>query len=121
MACALAFVPLPDLERGFQELEELFTGDGEQKSKALVVLKHIGDHYIFGKKKKDGSQGNPKFHPSLWNMYDRVRADLPLTTNGLEFWHSAIRAIMVESHTSIQRFISDLWQITLRQCYIYNW
>ena len=32
-------------------------------------------------------------------------------TNGLEFWHSSIRSIMVESHTSVARFISDLWQI----------
>ena len=44
-------------------------------------------------------------------MYERVKGDLPLTTNGLEFWHSAIRSIMVESNAGVARFISDLWQI----------
>lgn len=115
MVCSLAFVPLPDLERGYAELEDFLKADGEAPSKALVVLQHLGDNYIFGKKRRDGKpgRGKPKFDPKLWNMFERVKTDLPLTTNGLEFWHSSIRSIMVESHSSMQRFISDLWKIAL--------
>ena len=120
-------MPLSDLELGYFELEKFLAGDeenGENGSKAAIVLKHIGANFIFGnisrfnkiyiisfsnnlgKKKKDGTQGKPKYAPAQWNMHERVKGDLPLTTNGLEFWHSAIRSIMVESHTSMARFLS---------------
>ena len=106
MVTALAFVPLEDLEKATLELKTFLAGDGETPSKASLVLTHFEDNYILGKVKKDGKRGKPKYDPALWNLHERVKGDLPLTTNGLEFWHSAIRSIMVESHTSVARFIS---------------
>jgi len=77
----------------------------------LTIILAFTHLYNLGKERVDGSRGTPKYPPILWNMNERVKGDLPLTTNGLEFWHSSIRAIMVESHTSMARFISDLWPI----------
>ena len=42
-------VPLADLEQAYTELETFLGGDGENPSKAGLVLKHIGNNYIFGK------------------------------------------------------------------------
>merc|ERR1719319_1857529 len=68
MTTALAFVPLSNLERGYFELENFLSGDGVSGSKAGLVLKHLGANYIFGKKKKDGTQGKVKYAPAQWNM-----------------------------------------------------
>ena len=86
MTMALAFIPLPDLERAFDdlfnEIRNNFNNDMDD------VLNYFEDTYI-GRARRNG-RDNPMFAQELWNMYSRTRNHLPRTNNNVEGWHSSI-------------------------------
>ena len=75
---AFAFIPLPDLERAFDdlfnEIRNNFNNDMDD------VLNYFEDTYI-GRARRNG-RDNPMFAKELWNMYSRTRNHLPRTNSG---------------------------------------
>ena len=55
---------------------------------ALNVATYFEDTYI-GKRLPNNSRRIPPFPIRIWNLYERVREQLPRTNNVVEGWHNA--------------------------------
>ena len=81
MVCALAFVPLADIERCFGILSL------HCRRNEVPILDYFGTPYV-GELRR-GVRRLPTYEHALWNIYDRVVNNLPRTTNAVEGWHNA--------------------------------
>ena len=45
---------------------------------------------------------------TLWSQYQRVKDDLPKTTNSLEGWHNALKGVVNVAHPSMSAFIAKI-------------
>ena len=52
----------------------------------------------------------PQFDHTLWNVYDRVVADLPRSNNSLEGWHNAFATRVSVTHPTIKKLAEKIRQ-----------
>ena len=45
---------------------------------------------------------------SLWSQYQRVKDDLPRTTNSVEGWHNAFKGVINSAHPSMSTLVAKL-------------
>ena len=99
MICALAFVPIPDIQRSFNALCQI-CGNGE-----VPIIDYFATNYV-------GELPNgirrPIFEHELWSVYDRVVNNLPRTTPYVEGWHNPFARSVGQSHANIWIFIDML-------------
>ena len=50
----------------------------------------------------------PQFEQTLWNIYDRVMADLPRSNNSVEGWHSAFATRVAITHPTIKKLADKI-------------
>lgn len=100
MVCALAFVPVADIERCFDILC-LQCGRNE-----VPILDYFETTYVGVLRR--GVRRPPIYEHALWNVYDRVVNNLPRTTNAVEGWHNAFARSVGQSHANIWTFINML-------------
>jgi hypothetical protein len=50
----------------------------------------------------------PQFEHKLWNVYDRVIADLPRSNNSVEGWHNAFANRVAISHPTIGKLTEKI-------------
>ena len=100
MICALAFVPIPDIQRSFNALCQIY-GNGEVPIIDYFATKYVGEL-------RNGIRRPPIFEHELWSVYDRVVNNLPRTTNAVEGWHNAFARSVGQSHANIWTFIDML-------------
>ena len=50
----------------------------------------------------------PQFDHTLWNIYDRVIADLPRSNNSVEGWHSAFANHVTITHPTIKKLTEKI-------------
>ena len=50
----------------------------------------------------------PQFDHTLWNIYDRVVADLPRSNNSVEGWHSAFATRVASAHPTVKRLADQI-------------
>lgn len=100
MISALAFVPVYDVVRVFTLLCN-HCGVQEQP-----ILRYFESTYIG--ELRAGVRGNPLYSHDIWNVYDRVIAGLPRTTNHVEGWHNGFQRSVSQSHANIWTFLSCL-------------
>ena len=50
----------------------------------------------------------PQFDHKLWNIYDRVIADLPRSNNSVEGWHSAFANRVTITHPTIKKLTEKI-------------
>ena len=55
----------------------------------------------------NGKQKKPMFDIPEWNFYERVINEQPLTTNGIEYWHSSKYKITRKGLQSAGQKITD--------------
>lgn len=101
---ALAFVPLPDVEKAYTTLinEDIIPPEAEE------LLTYFEDTWI-GRKTRQG-RCPPSFPPDLWNCYHSVMNDEPRTNNCVEGWHRGFESLTYGQH-------EDLWK-TIRNFHV---
>ena len=100
MICALAFVPIPDIQRSFNALCQI-CGNGE-----VPIIDYFAANYV--SELRNGIRRPPTFEHELWSVYDRVVNNLPRTTNAVVGWHKAFARSDGQSHADIWTFIDML-------------
>lgn len=98
MIAALAFIPPANAVSAFEDLQEILPPVAEP------ICNYFEDNYIGTLRGRIGTQyrQTPQFPVSLWNVYNRVDADLPLN-NFIEEWH---RGFQVKISTcDIRKFL----------------
>ena len=50
----------------------------------------------------------PVFEHAMWNVYDRVLADLPRSNNAVEGWHCAFAARVTIAHPTLKKLIDKI-------------
>lgn len=98
---ALAFVPPEHVIEAFEMVQEILPPDAEP------ISDYFEDTYI-GRIRRARQRGNPKFDIPLWNVFNRVDADLPRTNNAVEGWNRRIKAAVTCAHPNIWRFLAVL-------------
>ena len=98
MISALAFVPVYDVIRVFGLL------CNHCGVRELPILRYFESTYIG--ELRAGVRLNPLFSHDIWNVYDRVIAGLPHTTNSVEGWHNAFQGSVAQSHANIWTFLA---------------
>lgn len=104
---ALAFVPTSSVVPAFNIIRE------EAPASFVQLLTYFENTYICALKPNSrSSRVKPRFDIEFWNVYDRVRKNLPRTKNAVENWHMRIQSDE-RKHLNIFRGIYTL-EIILR-------
>lgn len=76
---SLAFLPKSDVQDGFKLIKANFPLELNS------LVKYIENNYVGSFTKK------PRYQIECWNLHERVKLDLPRTSNNVESWHSRIK------------------------------
>ena len=82
---ALAFLPPQLVFEAFELIKS-------SCPKNFITIANYFERTYLGKPLKASSRAKPRFPISFWNLYSRVKSDLPRTNNQVESWHSKIQA-----------------------------
>ncbi len=102
---ALAFVPPAQVEELFDEICELFPEDEASDN----LLSYFKSTYIQGPVIRR-RQRAPSFPVPLWNHYEDALNMAPKTTNCVEGWHNALKAMFLSSHPSVWMFLRGIYK-----------
>ncbi|CAF0740712.1 unnamed protein product [Brachionus calyciflorus] len=80
---ALAFIPPSDVEKALSLIKQ------DSPSYFLKILNYFENNYIG--RIKDGNRCKPRYLIEVWNLYERIKLDLPRTNNSVESWHSRLK------------------------------
>ncbi|KAI6655345.1 hypothetical protein LOD99_2180 [Oopsacas minuta] len=115
MLPSLAFVPEQDVMDCFDILMADFP------ESALGVATNFEDNYN-GKRLTNNSRRIPPFPIRIWNMYERVRQQLPRTNNIVEGWHNAFNSNVGCSHPSVSKLFKSLQrEQSLQEAKLIKW
>src|SRR6218665_2067729 len=101
MIPALAFVPIHDVVRVFEALQEA-TSDAD----ILQLLDFFEDTYL-GRSRRRG-RASPLFSHEIWSVHNRVVNDLPRTNNNVEGWNRKMQSAVAAHHPNLWRFLTVL-------------
>ena len=99
---ALAFVPLSDIYKAYDLITDEFDDDAEK------LLDYFEATWIGAPKKRGTGRKKPAFPLELWNVYDRVCADLPRSNNSIEGWHHAFADRVAIAHPTITKLADKI-------------
>uniref|UniRef100_A0ABD2XQX2 Uncharacterized protein n=1 Tax=Trichogramma kaykai TaxID=54128 RepID=A0ABD2XQX2_9HYME len=106
MICALAFVPVDDVEKVFdlfkeqEELPEVFR---------IKVVPYFERTYVHVKKARGRAKAVAvRYAPVLWSHYQAVLDGTARTNNASEGWHNWFPVIVGKNHPSLHTFLKEL-------------
>ena len=115
MLPSLAFVPEEDVVDCYNILMTDFP------ESALNVAVYFEETYI-GKRLPDNSRRIPPFPIRIWNIFERVREQLPRTNNAVEGWHNALNSSIGCSHPSVSKLFKCLQrEQSLQEANLIKW
>ncbi|CAF3062688.1 unnamed protein product [Rotaria socialis] len=94
---ALAFVPVLDVIKAFDLIVDDFDDDADD------FLGYFEKTWIGEPKKRGTGRKKPLFTIELWNVYDRIVANLPRSDNSIEGWHNAFAKRVAIVHPSVSK------------------
>jgi len=100
---AIAFLPTEDIIRGF----EILVYGEDYPDKLDPVVDYFESNYI-GSISRGRKRKRPNFQHSMWSQYQRVKNDLPRTTNSIEGWHNALKGVIQKAHPSMAALATKL-------------
>ncbi|CAF4796187.1 unnamed protein product, partial [Rotaria sp. Silwood2] len=101
---ALAFVPLVDVVKALELLENEFDDDADE------FMYYFEKTWIGECKRRGTGRKRPQFSHELWNVYDRVINDLPRSNNAIEDWHNAFANRVAIAHPTISKLANKIIQ-----------
>lgn len=108
---ALAFVPVGDVVRRFNELKKFdffmkkLAGTTAVDVGVQKLLEYMETNWVGSKPRRTYKPGN--FALDLWNVYELTLQCFPRTNNTIEGWHNAIFALF-GIHPNIFKFIKGI-------------
>ncbi|CAM4952107.1 unnamed protein product [Rotaria socialis] len=103
MLIGLAFLPLSDVITGFDLVAGEFNDDD-----ADDLLDYFERTWIGEPKRRGVGRKKPQFDIPLWNVYDRVMANLPRSNNSVEGWHNAFANRVTVAHPTMQKLAEKI-------------
>ena len=100
---ALAFVPVSDVIKAFDLIADDFNDDYDEK-----LLDYFESTWTGEPKRRGTGQKKPDFPIELWNVYDRVSANLPRSNNSIEGWHNAFAKRVAIVHPTINKLADKI-------------
>ncbi|CAF0995330.1 unnamed protein product, partial [Brachionus calyciflorus] len=76
---ALSFIPEADISKALDIIRKNSPND------FLSILNYFENNYIGSKEK------SPRYHPNLWNLFERVKNDMALANNDVESCYSRLK------------------------------
>ncbi|CAF3834472.1 unnamed protein product [Rotaria sordida] len=101
---ALAFLPLNDIINGFDLIAAEFDDDDDTEN----LLNYFEKTWVGEKKRRGVGRKKPLFDHKLWNIYDRVIANLPRSNNAVEGWHHAFANRVAISHPTVAKLTEKI-------------
>jgi hypothetical protein len=102
---ALAFLPVEEVMRGFEIVEEeVDEMDDRLRARLRALMDYFEDNYI-GRRDRRGRRRPPPFPIETWNVHTAVLEKRARTQNRVEGWHRAIQGHFDGSHPSMWRFL----------------
>jgi hypothetical protein len=98
MLLALSYVPVKDVQFAFEIITENFPDE-------LKPLIDYWENYYVGRRILNV---RPRFEINIWNMYDRIRSDLPKTNNSVEAWHNSFQKSLDCHHPCVSKLLMHL-------------
>jgi hypothetical protein len=98
MLLALSYVPVKDVQFAFEIITENFPDE-------LKPLIDYWENYYVGRRILNV---RPRFEINIWNMYDRIRSDLPKTNNSVEAWHNSFQKSLDCTHPCVSKLLMHL-------------
>lgn len=100
---ALAFVPVEDVEEGFDLVVS------ELPDKCNVIVDYFENTYI-GRVARNRRRP-ALFPPALWNMHQRVLDDLPRTNNGCQGINDGLNRLTGAAHLTLSKIV-DVFKLS---------
>ena len=100
MLAVLAFSPPDHTIKWFERLISEFDFPTE-------IVDYFEDTYI-GRPNLNGSRRNPRFHVSMWNVYDRTVDNLPRTNNSVEGFHRGFESMIQATKPDVWKFLDAI-------------
>ncbi|CAF4231708.1 unnamed protein product [Rotaria magnacalcarata] len=100
---ALAFVPVVDVIKAFEFIADAFNDDDDED-----FIDYFEKTWIGEPKKRGAGRKTPLFTIDLWNVYDRVSANLPRSNNSIEGWHNAFAKRVSIAHPTITKLTDKI-------------
>ena len=110
---ALAFLPPTDVVTGFDLVAGEFDDDADDLLDYFEKT-WIGEPFALSTCQSHNfaflgvGRKKPQFDHTLWNIYDRVVADLPRSNNSVEGWHSAFATRVAIAHPTVKRLADKI-------------
>lgn len=104
MLCALAFVPLPLVERFFEELRQ------HVPDNFVPIYEYFEKNYVKGHIGRNGRPLPPRYPPYLWNVHQAVLDGDSRTNNVSEGWHNRFQQLVLKSHPNFYTFLRELFK-----------
>ena len=117
----LSFVPLGEVEFQFNELVRMFPAENYVQD----ILLYFEDTYIVHRG-VGGVRTDPRFPPACWNYFNNAEECLPKTTNCMEGYHNALKAMFLCQHPNVWVLFNGLkrdiaaHRLTLQQALVQN-
>lgn len=111
MICAIAFVPINNVQQCFEDLE------AEIPEEVLPIYKYFEETYIKGRpavaRRGRGRPAQPRYlppryPPALWSQYDATLQRTARTNNISEGWHNKFQIVVGKNHPSLYMFLTEL-------------
>lgn len=100
MLTALAFVPVNEVAKAFEALQE------DMSEELQTIYDYFEDSYIGPIRRR--RRGKPTFDLEVWNVYSRVTQDLPRTNNAVEGWNRKMQSAVSCKHPNLWKFFNVL-------------
>lgn len=104
---ALAFMPVEDVDKGYDLLVKEFFASNSIDERMQEFLSSFETEFI-GRICRGDRRLEARFKKSWWNMHDAVNANLPRTNNNIEGWHRGFNELIKRKHPSIWECIDAL-------------
>lgn len=102
MLCALAFVPLPHVDRVFADLRQ------QIPENFVPIYEYFEKNYVRGHIGINGRPLPPRYPPYLWNVYQAVVDGDSRTNNISEGWHNRFQQLVMKNHPNFYTFLREL-------------
>ena len=100
MLAALAFSPLEPTINCFEKPFSEFDFPTE-------IVDYFEDTYLWRPNRK-WSRRNPRFHVSMWNVYDRAVDNLPRINNSVEGFHKGFESMLQATKPDVWKFLDAI-------------
>ncbi|CAF4347309.1 unnamed protein product, partial [Rotaria magnacalcarata] len=89
--------------KAFEFIADAFNDDDDED-----FIDYFEKTWIGAPKKRGVGRKNPLFTIDLWNVYDRVSANLPRSNNSIEGWHNAFAKRVSIAHPTITKLTDKI-------------